>query len=85
MSGSPWDEFPDSGFLRDSGGELTGRLERRSDGTERITRYPDGQWVGRYDPHMNMTWDVNNNFLGYGNLLASLVRRSGSSAGVVGT
>ncbi len=37
MSNDPWDEFPDSGFLRDSSGELMGRMERRSDGTDWIT------------------------------------------------
>ena len=75
MSDTPWDEFPDNGLLRDSEGQHLGRLERRSDGTEWITEYPDGQWVGRYDPQTNMTWDVNNNFIGYGNLLAALIRR----------
>ena len=75
MSDSPWDEFPDGGFLREPNGEPAGRLERRSDGSEWITQYPDGQWVGRYDPHTNMTWDINNNFVGYGNLLTALLRR----------
>lgn len=58
MSNSLWGEFPNNGSLRDSGGDLTGRLERRSDGTEWITQYPDNQYVGRYDPHTNQTWDV---------------------------
>jgi hypothetical protein len=75
MSHSPWDEFPDSGFLRDSHNENVGRLERRSDGSQWITRYPDNQYVGRYDPSTNMTWDVYGNFVGFGNLLASLLPR----------
>jgi len=54
---------------------MAGRLERRSDGTEWITEYPEGQWVGRYDPHTNMTWDAQNNLIGFGNLLASLIGR----------
>ena len=76
MSDTPWDEFPDNGFLRDSHNEFLGRLERRSDGSEWITQYPDNQPVGRYDPSTNMTWDVNGNFVGYGNLLTALLRRA---------
>ena len=75
MSDNPWDEFPDSGFLRDSNLDLLGRLERRSDGSEWITQYPDNQYVGRYDPGTNMTWDVNGNFVGFSNLLTALLRR----------
>ena len=33
MSDSPWDEFPDNGFLRDSHNEFLGRLERLHVGT----------------------------------------------------
>ena len=75
MSNTPWDEFPDSGFLRDAHGEYVGRLERRSDGSEWITQYPDAQWAGRYDPSTNQTWDAQGNFIGWGNLLGTLLRR----------
>lgn len=75
MSDDPWDELPDDGFLRDSNNQFTGRLERRSDGSEWITQLSDNQYVGRYDPGTNMTWDVENNLVGYGNLLTSLLRR----------
>ena len=75
MSNDPWDEFPDSGFLRDSSGELMGRLERRSDGSEWITDYSDNQLAGRYDPSSTPTWDAGGQLVGFGNLLASLLRR----------
>jgi hypothetical protein len=75
MSDNPWDEFPANGFLRDSDNQFVGRLERRSDGNEWITQYPDNQAVGRYDPHTNQTWDVYGNFVGFGNLLTALLRR----------
>ncbi len=75
MSNDPWDEFPDSGFLRDSSGEPMGRLERRSDGSEWITDYSDNQLAGRYDPSSNQTWDAGGQLVGFGNLLASLLRR----------
>lgn len=44
-------------------------------GSEWITQLPDNNWVGRYDPGTNMTFDVHNNFAGWGNLLTSLLRR----------
>ena len=72
MGDTPWDEFPDNGFLRDSENQFVGRLERRS---EWITQYPDNQYVGRYDPSTNQTWDVYGNFVGFGNLLTALLRR----------
>ena len=75
MSDTPWDEFPDNGFLRNAQGDFLGRLERHSDGTDWITQYPDNQIAGRYDPHTNMTWDAQNNLVGFGNLLASLIGR----------
>ena len=75
MPDSPWDEFSGNGFLRDSRGQPEEQLERRSDGTEWITEYPDNQWVGRYDPITNMTRVVYGNFVGYGNLLTTLLRR----------
>ena len=75
MGDTPWDEFPDNGFLRDSENQFVGRLERRSDGSEWITQYPDNQYVGRYDPSTNQTWDVYGNFDGFGNLLTALLRR----------
>lgn len=37
--------------------------------------FPDNQCVGRYDPDANMTWDIQGNFVGFGNLLTSLLRR----------
>ena len=75
MGDTPWDEFPDNGFLRDAENQFVGRLERRSDGSEWITQYPDNQYVGRYDPSTNQTWDVYGNFVGWGNLLPALLRR----------
>lgn len=75
MGDTPWDEFPDNGFLRDAENRFVGRLERRSDGSEWITQYPDNQFVGRYDPSTNQTWDVYGNFVGFGNLLPALLRR----------
>ena len=75
MSDNPWDEYPDNGFLRDPNANLLGRLERRNDGAEWITQLPDGQFVGRYDPNANMTWVIQGNFVGFGNLLTTLLRR----------
>ena len=75
MGDTPWDEFPDNGFLRDAENQFVGRLERRSDGSAWITQYPDNQFVGRYDPSTNQTWDVHGNFVGFGNLLTALLRR----------
>ncbi len=75
MSDNPWDERPDNGFLRGSNNELLGRLERGSDGSEWMRQHPDNQYVGRYDPRANMTWDVQGNFVGFGNLLTALLRR----------
>lgn len=75
MGDTPWDDFPDDGFLRGADNQYTGRLERRGDGSEWITQLPDSEYVGRYDPGTNMTFDVNNNFVGWGNLLTSLLRR----------
>ena len=75
MPENPWDEFPDNGLLRTAQGDFLGRLERRSDGTDWMTQYPDNQIAGHYDPQTNMTWDAQNNFIGYGNLLAALIGR----------
>lgn len=38
-------------------------------------RGSDNQYVGRYDPHTNQTWDISGNLVGFGNLLTSLLRR----------
>ncbi len=75
MAHDPWDDFPDGGFLRDSSGEMMGRMERRSDGTDWIMDYSNNQLAGRYDPSTNQTWDADGNLVGFGNLLASLLRR----------
>lgn len=75
MSDDPRDEYPDDGFLRDSSSSLLGRVERRSDGSEWMTEFPENQLVGRYDPATNTTWGIDGSFVGYGNLLTMLLRR----------
>jgi hypothetical protein len=75
MSRHSRDAFPDNGFLRGADNQFVGRIERRSDGSEWIVDLPDNQYVGRYDPHTNQTWDISGNLVGFGNLLTSLLGR----------
>ena len=76
MSDTPWDKnSPTTAssatrWATSSAGSNAGATAPSGSPSTRTAR-----WVGRYDPHTNMTWDAQNNLVGYGNLLASLIGR----------
>jgi hypothetical protein len=60
--------------LRDSVGQLIGRIRIQSNGRSAIYD-PAGRLLGTYDPQFNITRNVTGRIIGRGDLLVTLLKR----------